>query len=114
MSQHKYQTPTGQTIVLEFADTFWRRFCGLMLRKGLAPNHGLYLAPCASIHMCFMRFAIDAVYVDKTFTIQKIVPHLRPWIGFSLCLGAHGVLELPSGAAKALRLEAGQKLLSEA
>ena len=82
-----------------------------MLRKGLAENHGLYLAPCASIHMMFMRFAIDAVYVDETFTIKKIVHHLRPWIGCSWCPGARGVIELPSGAAEALGLERGQKLV---
>ncbi len=113
MTQQKYRTPTNQLISLEIADTFFKRFCGLMLRKGLAKNHGLYLAPCASIHMMFMRFAIDAVYVDKDFTIQKIARHLRPWIGCSWCPGAHGVIELPSGTANALSLEIGQKLIPE-
>ena len=111
MTQSQFKTPTNQIISLEMADTFFKRFCGLMLRKGLAKNHGLYLAPCASIHMMFMRFAIDAVYVDKDFTIQKIARHLRPWIGCSWCPGAHGVIELPSGAAEALGLERGQKLV---
>ena len=111
MTQSQFKTPTNQIISLEMADTFFKRFCGLMLRKGLAKGCGLYLAPCASIHMMFMRFAIDAVYVDETFTIKKIVHHLRPWIGCSWCLGARGVIELPSGAAEALALERGQKLV---
>ena len=110
MEKH-YRTPAGRVLTLEIADTFWKRFCGLMLRKGLAPDHGLCLAPCASIHMMFMRFAIDAVYVDKDFTIQKIARHLRPWIGCSWCPGAHGVLELPSGTAAALGLAVGQQLV---
>ena len=113
MTQSQFTTPTNQLISLEIADTFFKRFCGLMLRKGLAENHGLYLAPCASIHMMFMRFAIDAVYVDKDFTIKKVVSHLRPWIGCSWCPGAHGVIELPSGTANALSLEIGQKLIPE-
>ncbi|MDY3297495.1 DUF192 domain-containing protein [Selenomonas sp.] len=113
MTQSQFKTQTNQLISLEIADTFFKRFCGLMLRKGLAKNHGLYLAPCASIHMMFMRFAIDAVYVDKDFTIQKIARHLRPWIGCSWCPGAHGVIELPSGTANALSLEIGQKLIPE-
>ena len=111
MTQQRYKTPTNQIISLEIADTFLKRFCGLMLRKGLAENHGLYLAPCASIHMMFMRFAIDAVYVDKDFTIKKVVSHLRPWIGCSWCPGAPGVIELPSGTADAFGLAVGQQLV---
>ncbi len=111
MTQSQFKTPTNQLISLEIADTFFKRFCGLMLRKGLAKNHGLYLAPCASIHMMFMRFAIDAVYVDKDFTIKKVVSHLRPWIGCSWCPGAHGVIELPSGTADAFGLAVGQQLV---
>ena len=105
------RTARGDVIRVEVADSFLRRFRGLMLRRALPADGGLLLAPCASIHMCFMRFAIDAVYVDKDFTIQKIARHLRPWIGCSWCPGAHGVIELPSGTAEALGLERGQKLV---
>ncbi|MBR3746486.1 MAG: DUF192 domain-containing protein [Selenomonadaceae bacterium] len=99
----------GQTLDIEIAESFLSRFCGLMLRKNLPEGRGLLLAPCNSVHMGFMRFAIDVVYLDENFCIKKIVRNLWPWIGLSACFGAWGALELPSGEAERLQLEIGQK-----
>lgn len=66
------------TLTVHLATTFWQRFRGLMLRRPLPPATALLIAPCNSIHMCFMRFAIDAVYLDKQGRILKITRHLRP------------------------------------
>ncbi len=96
----------------EFADTFWSRFCGLMGRKRLPRGRGLLLAPCSSVHMCFMRFSIDVIYLDREYRIRKIVRNLHPWIGLSMCPGAWGVLEMASGEAERLRLREGQRLLN--
>ena len=87
-----------------------KRFKGLMGRKALEENRGLFLAPCSSIHMCFMRFSIDAVYVDRDFRIMKVTENLEPWIGVSACIGAWGVMELAAGTAGRLRYEKGMKL----
>ena len=114
MQLQKYETEQGEVLTLELATTFFTRFRGLMLRPKLPPNTGLYLAPCTSIHMMFMRFAIDAVYVtggnDGTLIIQKVVTNLRPWLGLSMCPKAHGVIELAAGEAGRLGMEAGQSL----
>lgn len=99
------------SIHVEIADTFFTRLCGLMCRKSLADGHGLFLSPCNSIHMCFMRFAIDAVYFDSSMTIVKIVPRLRPWIGLSACLKASSVLEMKAGEAERLGLAIGMRKL---
>ena len=96
----------------ETACTFWQRFRGLMLRSPLPPGHALLLAPCASVHMCWMRFALDIVYLDKDWKILKIVPGLRPWLGLSACPGAWGVLEMTAGEAERLGLAPGQILHS--
>ncbi len=98
---------------VKIADSFLSRFCGLMGRKRLPECVGLMLAPCSSIHMCFMRFSIDAVYIDREYRIRKIVRRLRPWIGFSVCSGAWGVLELAAGEAERLGLQPGQRLKEE-
>lgn len=96
------------TLTVHLATTFWQRFCGLMLRRPLPPATALLIAPCNSIHMCFMRFAIDAVYLDKQGRILKITRHLRPWLGLSACWRAHSVLEMTAGQADALGLKVGQ------
>lgn len=99
----------GQTLEIELAESFLSRFRGLMLRANLPEGRGLLLAPCNSVHMGFMRFSIDVIYLDENFCIKKIVQNLRPWIGFSACFGAWGALELPSGEAERLQLKIGQQ-----
>ena len=54
--------------------------------------------PASSIHMLFMRFAIDAVFCDGDLTVLKVVPSLRPWRMASQ-RGAKVVVELAEGAA---------------
>ncbi len=96
---------------VRIADTFLTRFLGLMGRKRLADNAGLFIAPCSSIHMMFMRFSIDAVYLSKEGEVLKVAEHVLPWIGLSWCMGAHGVLELPSGSARAHGLTKGKRVI---
>lgn len=92
------------------ADSFLTRFAGLMFRKKLPAATGLFLAPCNSVHMCFMRFAIDVVYLDKEYNIIKVVKHLRPWIGVSMYAKAWAVLEMTAGEAERCGLEVGKRL----
>jgi hypothetical protein len=79
----------------------WTRFRGLMLRRSLAEGQGLVLEPGGSIHMMFMRFAIDAVFYDREGKVTKVARNLRPWIGLAFGgRGSRGVVELPAGAAR--------------
>jgi Uncharacterized conserved protein len=93
---------------LEVADGLWDRFMGLMGRPGLDPGSGLWLTGTNGIHMMFMRFAIDAVFLGRPDPGQEgarpvlSVHHgLRAWIGMvPLVRGADGVLELPVGTIR--------------
>ena len=89
---------------LEVAASLWGKFMGLMGRASLDPDAGLWLPDSNGIHMMFMRFPIDAVFVDRPDagdgTRRVICVHrsLRTWVGLvPLVRGAHGVLELPVG-----------------
>ena len=95
----------------EVADSFLTRFCGLMGRCRLAAGHGLLLMPCNSVHMCFMRFAIDVVYLDKEKHILKVVERLAPWTGLSACWQAHAVLEMPADTARQWGCQVGRQLI---
>ena len=89
---------------LEVADGLWARFMGLMGRPGLEAGTGLWLTG-NGIHMMFMRFPIDAIFVgrpdpeqDDARPVLSIHPGLRAWTGLvPLVRGASGVLELPIG-----------------
>ena len=100
------------TLCVEVADSFLRRFLGLMGRKDIGMSRALFLSPCTSVHMCFMRFAIDVVYLKRgtdggDWRTVKVVRRLRPWIGMSACFGADAVLEMRSGEAERLGIQAG-------
>ena len=90
---------------LETADSLWARFMGLMGRPSLDPDAGLWLPDSNGIHMMFMRFPIDAIFVGRPGAaaagarpVVSVHPGLRAWIGLvPLIRGAHGVLELPVG-----------------
>ncbi len=51
------------------------------------------------MHMFFMRFAIDIVFLDRAGRVIRINRELRPWRISSLVLGARWALELEAGAA---------------
>lgn len=83
------------------ADGFFTRFRGLMLRKALLPGEGLLLKNCSAIHCCFMRFSIDAVYLDQRMRVVA-AETVRPWRLGGRFPGARHVLELGAGSARDL------------
>lgn len=96
--------------VIKRADRFFLRLKGLMFRKRNLDGEGLWITPCNSIHMCFMNFAIDAVFLSRDGEIVKIVEQLEPWRFVSPVRGAHSVVELPMGTARKYDLQCGNYL----
>lgn len=84
---------------LILADTPRTREKGLLGRDGLAAGEGLWIVPCQAIHMFFMRFSIDLVYIDRRKRVRKVRSNVAPW-RISACLSAHSVLELPAGTVR--------------
>lgn len=96
---------------VELARSSWRRFLGLMGRRELPADSLLWLDDTNSIHMLFMRFAIDAVFVDKKMRVRKLAPDLAAWWGVVwLAWGAHSVFEMPAGSIAAHGLKVGDQL----
>jgi uncharacterized membrane protein (UPF0127 family) len=87
------------------------RGLGLMFRARLPAGRGMWIAPCNGIHMLFMRFAIDAVFLDRQLVVVRVVEGLRPWRVVPLVRGAHGVLELPAGTVTGVGLRAGDAVV---
>jgi uncharacterized membrane protein (UPF0127 family) len=94
---------------IALADGFWSRLRGLMLAAPLAPDAGLLLTRCASVHCAFMRQAIDVVYLDADGVVLGCVPRLRPWRA-SARRGARHTLELAAGAIERLGIRPGDRL----
>lgn len=87
---------------LVLGESFWQRFVGLMGRASLPAGESLYL-PANSIHMMFMRFPIDALFVSRADAegrrrVVGVRPDLPPWRGIVMPVrGAEGVVEMPAG-----------------
>jgi uncharacterized membrane protein (UPF0127 family) len=92
------------------ADSFLTRGKGLLGRRALDPDEGLLIKPCSSIHMFFMRFPIDAVFLDRDLRVLKVASQLKPW-RMAAKRGAKVVLEFGAGEAARTGLEPGVGLV---
>ena len=95
------------------ADSAWTRSKGLLGRSSLDEDEGILLKPGSSIHMFFMRFAIDAVFLDRDQNVLRVASDLKPWRMASK-RGAKSVLELPAGRCARAGLREGDRLTVDA
>jgi uncharacterized protein len=91
------------------ADRAHRRMRGLLGRKYLRQGEGMVLRPGWSIHTAFMRFPIDAVFLDADQVVIKIEHEVGPWRTVS-CRGAREVVELSAGESRRRGLEVGDRV----
>jgi uncharacterized protein len=105
---------------LESADSLWARFMGLMGRTSLPEGAGLWLPGANGIHMMFMRFAIDCVFVGRpagddgarrVVAVRRALPAWRGVVWF--VRGANGTLELPVGTIDRTATEVGDRIVLE-
>jgi uncharacterized membrane protein (UPF0127 family) len=80
------------------ADSPVLRLRGLLGRRALAGGEGLLLRPTGSIHTWFMRFPIDAVFLDRELRVLRVASDLGPW-RTAAARKARAVLELRAGEA---------------
>jgi uncharacterized membrane protein (UPF0127 family) len=101
---------------LEVAASWLARLRGLIGRKGLADGEGLYLPGTNGVHMLFMRFPIDCLFLsaprgDGSRAVIAVCQHLAPWRGVVWWIrGAHGAVELPSGSVAAAGIKVGEPI----
>lgn len=104
----KQTQPIAEQVV--FAQSYFVRLKGLLGRKRLESGEGLLLYPCSAIHCFGMRFAIDAVFLDKECRVAGLRENLRPGAIASV-KGARCVLELKAGEINKHRIKVGERLI---
>jgi uncharacterized protein len=99
---------------LALADSFLSRFMGLMFRKD--PEKGLILKlPSSrsrrgsSIHMFFMRFPLDIIFLDEDKKIVDMVS-IKPWKTYTPKAPSKYVIELEEGSINKYKLEIGDEM----
>jgi uncharacterized membrane protein (UPF0127 family) len=81
----------------------------LLGRDRLEPGTGMLIDRAGSIHMFFMRFPIDVVFLDRDRKVVGVSHGLRPW-RVAAARRAVAALELPAGAAAEAGIEEGDVL----
>lgn len=96
-TQHLRSHPSLRILI---AETGIERLKGLMFRKDLSLDTGLFLVKCNWVHSCFMKFAIDLIFIDENMIVNEIVYDFKPWRMGSPVFKAKHTLELKAGGAK--------------
>jgi len=90
---------------------FGLRLMGLMGRSRLQPDEGLWLVPCNSVHMFFMRTPLDIAYLDRQLRVVRLVPEMREWrVRLLPVRHAHSALELAPGTLSRHGISEGDEL----
>ena len=103
--------PRGQLVcdVCHLADRTHTRMRGVIGWRHLRNGEGVLIRPTFSIHTAFVRFSIDAVFLDRELKVLSVAQDMKPWrlAGF---WGANSVLELAAGECRRLGVETGDRL----
>lgn len=105
---------TKKTMVVndvKVAKTFKQRLFGLMFKRRMVGSEGLMLLGCNAIHTCFMRFAIDVVFMDIDHRVICIKKKIKPWRLSGFVPKAYIALELPEGTAERKNISIGDILV---
>ncbi len=103
---------SGLPVVLAVSktETVVERMRGMLGKRPPPPGTGLWLSPCNAVHMFFMSYSLDIIYLNRDLQIVKIVSSLEPW-RLSMCPGAHSVVELAAKECERIGLVSGGNLV---
>jgi uncharacterized protein len=97
---------------VRIADSYFKKMRGLMFEKksnfdyALVFDVGKESRLKASIHMLFVFFPIDVVYLNSEKKVVDIVHGIKPFsLNYTPKAGARYFIELPEGKAENIRLK---------
>jgi len=95
------------------ADSILGRLIGLLGRRSLKPDSGVWIVPANSIHTIGMLFSFDVVMIDKNFKVVSVKELVRPFRVVMPKMRAESVIELPAHTIFRSRTEIGDELVIE-
>ena len=95
------------------ADSIFSRLVGLLGKRSLKPDSGVWIVPANAIHTIGMMFSFDVVLIDKDFKVVGVKEMVRPFRVTRPVLRAESVLELPAHSIFKSRTEVGDQLVIE-
>jgi uncharacterized membrane protein (UPF0127 family) len=98
---------------VKVADSIFSRLLGLLGKRFLEPDSGVWIIPANSVHTIGMLFAFDLVLIDKDFTVVGLCEMVRPFRFTRPNFRAESVIELPAHTIFRSRTEIGDRLVIE-
>ncbi len=95
------------------ADAFFTRLIGLLNRSSLEKGEALILTPSNCIHSFFMRFTIDAIFLDKAGRVIAALPSFKPFRFSPIYSNSHTVIELPENTIRLTQTQPGDTIKTE-
>jgi uncharacterized protein len=93
------------------ADSILGRLVGLLGRRSLKPDGGVWIVPANSVHTVGMMFSFDLVMIDKDFRVVGLKEMVKPFRVVLPKLRAESVIELPAHTIFRSRTELGDELI---
>ena len=93
------------------ADSVISRLVGLLGRRSLDGDGGLWIVPSSGIHTLGMLFTIDVVFLDRDLKVVDVSELVRPFSVTKLSWQAQSVLELPAHTIFRSQTEVGDQLV---
>lgn len=82
---------------------------GLSRHDDLSEEAGLWICPCEAIHTFGMKFAIDAMFLDRQLRVRKVQAHVQPR-RIAFCLRAESVIEFRAGTLSGKEIALGSTI----
>jgi uncharacterized protein len=96
---------------VKVADSVLGRLIGLLGKRTLMPDEGVWIVPANSIHTVGMLFPFDVVMVDKEFRVVSVTEMVKPFRFILPKRRAESVIEVPAHTIFRTRTEIGDQLL---
>jgi uncharacterized membrane protein (UPF0127 family) len=96
---------------VKVADSIFSRLAGLLGKRSLHPDSGVWIVPANAVHTIGMLFTFDLVLIDKDFKVVGLRELVRPFKITRPNFRAESVIELPAHTIFRSRTEIGDKLV---
>jgi uncharacterized protein len=98
---------------VKVADSVLGRLVGLLGRRSLQRDSGVWIVPGNAVHTIGVMFSFDLVLIDKNFKVVGLRELVRPFTITRPNFRAESVLELPAHSIFCSRTQIGDQLLIE-
>ncbi len=93
------------------ADSILSRLAGLLGHDSLLPGEGMIITQCRSIHMFFMKFSIDVIFIDRNKSVVGLVRRIKPFRMSPYFWRSVAAIELPEGTIESTYTKLGDQIV---